>query len=71
METFGMRPCRILQTLEAVAAPERIAGLLGVETGAPTLRIAQVGYSAEGKAVEDAVTWYRGDRYKYVGELEG
>lgn len=71
MEAFGMRPCRILQTLEAVAAPERIAALLGVDTGAPTLRIAQVGYCAEGKAVEDAVSWYRGDRYKYVGELEG
>jgi GntR family transcriptional regulator len=71
MESFGMRPRRILQTLEAVAAPEPIAGLLGIETGAPTLRIAQVGYCAGGQAVEDAVSWYRGDRYKYVGELEG
>ena len=29
------------------------------------------GYDAAGKAVEDAVSWYRGDRYKYVGEIEG
>jgi GntR family transcriptional regulator len=71
MESFGMRPRRMLQTLEAVAAPEPIAALLGIEAGAPTLRIAQVGYCAEGQAVEDAVSWYRGDRYKYVGELEG
>ena len=45
--------------------------MLGIRLGAPILRIAQVGYADSGKAVEDAVTWYRGDRYKYVGELEG
>ena len=61
----------MLQTLEAVAAPSNVASLLGISRGAPILRIAQVGYAVEGKAVEDAVSWYRGDRYKYVGELEG
>lgn len=71
MDTQGARPRRILQTLEAVAAPKDIAALLGIATGAPVLRIAQVGYAATGTAVEDAVSWYRGDRYKYVGELEG
>lgn len=71
MDALGTRPRRMLQTLEAVAAPPEVATLLGVADGAPTLRIAQVGYGADGKAVEDAVSWYRGDRYKYVGELEG
>jgi GntR family transcriptional regulator len=71
MDALGTRPRRMLQTLEAVAAPQEIAALLHVPDGAPTLRIAQVGYGADGKAVEDAVSWYRGDRYKYVGELEG
>lgn len=71
MDAFGTRPRRMLQTLEAVAAPADIAGLLGIAPGAPVLRIAQVGYGADGKAVEDAMSWYRGDRYKYVGELEG
>lgn len=71
MDAQGTRPRRVLQTLEAVAAPVDIAGLLGLPPGAPTLRIAQVGYGATGLVVEDAVSWYRGDRYKYVGELEG
>jgi GntR family transcriptional regulator len=71
MDAFGTRPRRMLQTLEAVAAPADIAALLGIAAGAPVLRIAQIGYAADGKAVEDAMSWYRGDRYKYVGELEG
>jgi GntR family transcriptional regulator len=71
MDELGTRPRRMLQTLEAIAAPADVADLLSVAEGAPTLRIAQVGYGVDGKAVEDAVSWYRGDRYKYVGELEG
>jgi len=71
MDAFGTRPRRMLQTLEAVAAPPQIAGPLGLAEGAPILRIAQVGYAGDGKAVEDSISWYRGDRYKYVGELEG
>jgi|APEBP8051073178_1049388.scaffolds.fasta_scaffold00040_140 GntR family transcriptional regulator len=71
MDAFGTRPRRMLQTLEAVAAPVEIAALLGIAENAPVLRIAQVGYAADGRAVEDATSWYRGDRYKYVGELEG
>jgi GntR family transcriptional regulator len=54
-----------------VAAPDEIASHLGIAVAAPVLRIAQVGYGRTGQAVEDAVSWYRGDRYKYVGELEG
>lgn len=71
MDAFGTRPKRMLQTLEAVAAPMEIADALGIAHGAPVLRIAQVGYGADGRAVEDSISWYRGDRYKYVGELEG
>lgn len=71
MEAHGTRPRRMLQTLEAVAAPAEIAAHLGIDPGAPVLRIAQVGYAADGRAVEDAISWYRGDRYRYVGELEG
>lgn len=71
MDAFGTRPHRMLQTLEAVAAPDRIAALIGIDVRAPVLRIAQLGYVADGRAVEDSVSWYRGDRYKYVGELAG
>lgn len=71
MDRCGTRPRRMLQTLEAVAAPGEIATLLSISPSAPVLRIAQVGYAADGRGVEDAVSWYRGDRYKYVGELAG
>lgn len=71
MDERGFRPHRILQTLEATIAPFDISQLLGIETGGAVLKIAQVGYSSEGAAVEDAVSWYRGDRYKYVGEIRG
>lgn len=71
MERYGTRPKRMLQTLEAVAVPEDIARSLAIPTGAPVLRIRQVGYAADERAVEDSLSWYRGDRYKYVGELTG
>jgi GntR family transcriptional regulator len=71
MDARGTRPRRMLQTLQAVATPEDIATRLGIPPGSPALRIAQIGYGPEGRAVEDALSWYRGDRYKYVGELEG
>lgn len=71
MDARGARPQRMLQSLEAVEANEEIAGLLGIRPGAAVLRIAQVGYGANGAVVEDAVSWYRGDRYKYVGEIKG
>jgi len=71
MDLHGARPRRILQTLEALDAPPAIADLLDIDVGAAVLKVAQVGYGADGIAVEDAVSWYRGDRYKYVGEIEG
>lgn len=71
MEPRGARPRRMLQTLQAVTLPDDIAARLGTPAGAPALRIEQIGYGADGRAVEDALSLYRGDRYKYVGELEG
>lgn len=71
MDVRNARPRRILQSLEALDAPAPIADLLDIAVGAAVLKVAQVGYGADGIAVEDAVSWYRGDRYKYVGEIEG
>ncbi|WP_421726517.1 GntR family transcriptional regulator [Bauldia sp.] len=71
MDEKGARPRRVLQQLEAVGASDEIAELLDIGAGAAVLKIAQVGYGADGTAVEDAVSWYRGDRYRYVGEIRG
>jgi GntR family transcriptional regulator len=69
MDARGYRPRRILQTLEAKEASTELSQLLGIDPGAAVLKIAQVGYGENATAVEDAITWYRGDRYKYVGEI--
>ena len=71
MDAMGSRPKRILQSLEAISAPQDIADLLSIPRHAAVLKVAQIGYGADGSAVEDATSWYRGDRYKYVGEIQG
>lgn len=71
MDARGTRPVRMLQTLQALPVDPEIAAHLGIPPGAPVLRIAQIGYGPDGRAVEDALSIYRGDRYKYVGELVG
>jgi GntR family transcriptional regulator len=71
MDARGSRPRRVLQSLQATEANDEIAGHLGVRPGAAVLEITQLGYGEAGTVVEDAVSWYRGDRYKYVGEIRG
>lgn len=71
MDQHGARPRRILQSLKAVEASDEIAAQLGIRPGAAVLEITQLGYGDDGTVVEDAISWYRGDRYKYVGEIRG
>lgn len=71
MDARNARPRRVLQSLKATEADDEIAARLGVRPGAAVLEITQLGYGANGTVVEDAVSWYRGDRYKYVGEISG
>ena len=71
MDAQGSRPRRILQSLKAVEATDEIAFELGIRPGAAVLEITQLGYGEDGTVVEDAISWYRGDRYKYVGEIRG
>jgi GntR family transcriptional regulator len=71
MDERNARPRRILQSLQALEAPPDIARHLGIREGAAVLEITQLGYGENGSVVEDAVSWYRGDRYKYVGEIRG
>jgi len=71
MDERQSRPRRILQSLQAIEAPADIAAQLGISDGAAVLEITQLGYGENGSVVEDAISWYRGDRYKYVGEING
>ena len=69
MDARGGRPRRIMQSLKATEAPADIAEHLGVRPGAAVLAIHRIGYAAAGNAIEDAMSWYRGDRYEYIAEI--
>jgi len=71
MDAQGGRPRRILQSLKAAEAPVDIARYLGVKPGAAVLAIHRIGYGVQGNALEDAMSWYRGDRYEYIAEITG
>jgi GntR family transcriptional regulator len=69
LNAFGNRPVRALQRLRAVLFDARQAELLGVEQGAPGLLIERRGFLEDGRAVEMTQSWYRGDAYDFVAEL--
>jgi GntR family transcriptional regulator len=71
MDARNARPKRVLQSLQATEADAELAARLELRPGAAVLEITQLGYGADGTVVEDATSWYRGDRYKYVGEIRG
>lgn len=69
LNAAGTRPVRALQRLRAVLFDEQQAGLLGIEAGAPGLLIERRGFLDDGRAVEMTQSWYRGDAYDFVAEL--
>lgn len=70
LDKTGYRPVRALQKLRAIAFSARQAGLLELELGAPGLAIERRGFLADGRAVEFTMSYYRGDRYDFLAELE-
>lgn len=69
LEASGHRPVRALQRLRAISFDSDQAALLGVEPGAPGLFIERRGYLRDGRPVETTHSWYRGDSYDFVAEL--
>lgn len=65
----GTRPVRALQRLRAVLFTPEQAALLGVRPGAPGLLIERRGFLKDGRAVEFTQSYYRGDAYDFVAEL--
>ena len=66
---FAARPVRALQRLRAVLFTGERAKLLGVPDGAPGLFIERRGFLKDGRVVEVTQSWYRGDAYDFVAEL--
>jgi GntR family transcriptional regulator len=69
LEAAAHRPVRALQRLRAVLFTPEQAGLLGIEPGAPGLFIERRGFLEDGRAIETTHSWYRGDAYDFVAEL--
>jgi GntR family transcriptional regulator len=70
LEVTGNRPVRALQRLRAVLFDAEQAALLGIEAGAPGLYIERRGFLADGRVIEATQSWYRGDAYDFVAELD-
>lgn len=69
LQAQGNRPTRALQRLRAVLIEGEHAELLGVEPGVPGLYIERRGFLDDGRVIEATESWYRGDAYDFVAEL--
>ena len=69
LQAAGNRPTRALQRLRAVCVDGERARLLGVEPGSPALYIERRGFLDDGRVIEATRSWYRGDAYDFVAEL--
>ena len=69
LELSGHRPARALQRLRAVLFTRDQAELLGVAPGDPGLLIERRGFLRDGRVVEVTQSYYRGDAYDFVAEL--
>lgn len=69
LEKTGHRPVRALQRLRAVLLGAEHAELMGLRASDPALLIERRGILADGRAVEVTQSYYRGDAYDFVAEL--
>lgn len=69
LERTGNRPVRALQRLRAVLLTAEQAQLLKAQEKDAGLLVERVGFLKDGRAVEFAQSFYRGDIYDFVAEL--
>ncbi|MGP1666942.1 MAG: GntR family transcriptional regulator [Rhodanobacter sp.] len=70
LERHNARPCRALQRLRAVSLNVQQARLLHVNAGSAALSIERRSFLDDGRVVEFTCSWYRGDIYDFVAELQ-
>lgn len=70
-EAAGHMPVRALQRLRAINFSADQATTLGVSTGDAGLFIERRGFLADGRTAEYTQSYYRGDAYDVVAELNG
>jgi GntR family transcriptional regulator len=59
----------VLQRFRAVLFTDEQAELLAISRNSPGLEIERRGYTQDGRTVEFTKSWYRGDAYDFVAEL--
>lgn len=69
LEKTNHRPVRALQRLRAIAFNAEQADRLGIHAGDPGLFIERRGFLSDGRACEFTQSYYRGDAYDVVAEL--
>lgn len=69
LEASGHRPVRALQRLRALQLNEEQANLLETQVGSAGLYVERHGYDSSGATIEISKSWYRGDSYDFVAEL--
>lgn len=70
LEKLGCRPVRGLQRLRAVNFNAEQARLLKLPAGSAGLALERRSFLADGRVVEFTRSWYRGDLYDFVAELQ-
>lgn len=71
LDALGCRPVRALQRLRAVNLSTAQTRLLNVAAGSAALAVERRSFLADGRLVEFTSSWYRGDAYDFVAELQG
>ena len=69
LEQQGNRPVRALQRLRALLLNAEQARLLEANVGDAGLLVERLGYLRDGRAIELSQSFYRGDMYDFVAEL--
>jgi len=69
LERVGNRPVRALQRLRALLLNSEQAKLLEAKTGDAGLLVERLGYLRDGRAIELSQSYYRGDMYDFIAEL--
>ena len=66
---YGVHLAHAEETIETVPAPPKEAELLDTTVGLPMLLLTRHSRDRGGRPVEFALSFYRGDRYKFVAQL--
>jgi GntR family transcriptional regulator len=69
-EAYGAHLTTAEETIETVPAPPYEAELLEVAVGYPMLLLTRLSRDSAGRPVEYVTSFYRGDRYKFVAQLQ-